>query len=139
MSSRRRARLNEQMKREISEILRTEVRDPRVGLPTVTEVEVSPDLWTAKVYVRPDPTQEAGQPHELLQGLTTAAPFIRRELGKSLQLRRVPELRFEPDDTLDRALRIERILRDVLPTEAEGPEPEPTRGGTTEADEGGDP
>ncbi len=129
MSNRRIARLNEQMKREISEILRTEVRDPRIGLPTVTSVEVTPDLWSAKVFVRPDPTDgELEDPdHEgLIEGLSQAAPFVRRQLGKSLTLRRVPELRFQPDRAIERGLRIERILREVLPErgeEAEGDEP----------------
>jgi len=119
MSTRRLARLNEQMKREISEILRTAVRDPRVGHPTVTGVEVTPDLWMARVYVRADPSLPAGEGEELLLGLEAAAPFIRREVGKSLRLRRVPELRFMADDTLEYALRIEKILREVLPEDGE--------------------
>ena len=120
MSRRRLARLNEQIKREISELLRTEVRDPRVGLPTVTAVEVTADLWLARVYVRPGPTHDRDSPGELLEGLVTAAPFIRRALGRTLKVRRVPELRFLPDHTLEEAFRIERILRDVLPDTPEG-------------------
>lgn len=116
MSRRRLARLNEQLKREISRILRREVSDPRIGAPTVTDVEVTPDLWMAKVYVRPgpgeSPDEEGG---ELLEGLEAASAYVRRELGSTLTLRRVPELRFELDRTLERALRIEEILRDVLP------------------------
>ena len=120
MSRRRLARLNEQIKREISELLRTEVRDPRVGLPTVTAVEVTADLWLARVYVRPGPTHDGDSPGELLEGLVTAAPFIRRALGRTLKVRRVPELRFLPDRTLEEAFRIESILRDVLPDPSEG-------------------
>lgn len=115
MSKRRLARLNEQLRREVSDILRTEVRDPRVGLPTVTEVEVTPDLWLARIYVRPDPTREEADLEAMIEGLEHAAPFVRRELGRSLQVRRVPELRFLPDRTLERAQRIEEILREVLP------------------------
>ena len=117
MSSRRLARLNEQVKREISELLRAEVRDPRVGLPTVTAVEVTADLWLARVYVRPGPVHAPEDMAELLEGLKTAAPFIRRALGKTLKVRRIPELRFLPDRTLDEARKIERILQDVLPDE----------------------
>jgi len=120
MSTRRLARLNEQMKREISELLRTQVRDPRVGHPTITGVAVTPDLWLARVYVRADPSQSPVEGEGLLEGLAAAAPFIRRELGKSLRLRRVPELRFLADETLEHALRIERILREVLPESGEG-------------------
>jgi ribosome-binding factor A len=107
------------MKREISEILRTSVRDPRIGHPTITGVEVTPDLWMARVFVRADPSEAPVDGEELLKGLETAAPFIRREVGKSLRLRRVPELRFVADETLEYALRIERILREVLPEDGE--------------------
>lgn len=116
MTDRRTARLNEQFKREISEILRTEVHDPRIGLPTVTGVDSTADLWLARVYVRPAPGVEGeGAEEELLEGLEAATPFIRRQLGQRLTLRRVPELRFQLDHTLDHALRIERVLREVLP------------------------
>jgi ribosome-binding factor A len=112
------------MKREISEILRTSVRDPRIGHPTITGVEVTPDLWMARVFVRADPSEAPVDGEELLKGLETAAPFIRREVGKSLRLRRVPELRFVADVTLEYALRIERILREVLPEDGEERNPE---------------
>jgi ribosome-binding factor A len=115
MSNRRLARLNEQLRREVSDIIRVHVRDPDVGRPTVTEVDVTPDLWMARVYVRPDPTLESSSTEVMLEGLGRAAPYIRRELGKSLRVRRVPELRFEADSTLENALRIEQILREVLP------------------------
>jgi ribosome-binding factor A len=123
--SRRRARLNEQFKREVSEILRREVRDPRIGTPTVTDVEVTPDLWVARVFVRPGPGEDVDERGpELLEGLAAAEPFLRRELADRLTLRRIPELRFELDRTLDHALRIERILREVLPPDPEeGPAP----------------
>lgn len=115
MSSRRLARLNEQLKREISDILRDEVRDPRIGVPTVTGVEVTPDLWLARVYVRSDPTTEKRGVSDLLEGLEHAGPFIRRQLAEVLEVRRIPELRFMADKTLDQAIRIEKILQEVLP------------------------
>lgn len=120
MSNRRTARLNEQIKREISQILRTEVRDPRVGFPTVTDVEVTSDLWLARVYVRPDPTQTGEAVDELLEGLAAAAPFIRKALGKGLKVRRTPELRFLADRTIEDAMRVERILKEALGEEGEG-------------------
>lgn len=122
MSGKRTARLNEQFKREISDILHREVRDPRVGLPTVTGVDATPDLWLAKIFVRPGPGEEERDEEGLLEGLAAAASFIRRELGDRLVLRRIPELRFEVDRTLDEAMRIERILREVLPGEEVDPE-----------------
>lgn len=123
MGSRRTERLNEQLKREITRIAHREVRDPRVGHPTITEVNVSPDLWSARVYVRPGP--EGGDAAGVVAGLAHAAPFLRKRLGEELRLRRIPELRFEADAALERAQRIERILSEVLPDdEDEGEDPD---------------
>lgn len=122
MAKNRIPRLNEQLKREISEILRREVRDPRIAAPpTVTAVEVSADLWSAKVYVRLQGDEEARA--QALEGLQSAAPFIRRELGRVLRIRRVPELRFKPDRSLEHARRIEELLARVRP-ERNGADPE---------------
>jgi ribosome-binding factor A len=109
--TRRLERLNEQVKREISDILRTEVRDPRVGIVTVTEARVAPDLSFARIYVRP----LGGAEEDLFEGLAKATPYIRRELGKRLSVRHVPEIRFEPDRALEHALHIEKLLSEVLP------------------------
>jgi len=113
MTDHRNARLNEQFKREISNILSQKVRDPRVGSVMVTGVRVTPDLWLARVFVRPLDQEESSK--DMLQGLEAAAPFIRRELGKVLRIRRMPELRFLHDTTLDSAMRIEAVLKEVLP------------------------
>jgi ribosome-binding factor A len=111
--SRRLERLNEQIKREVSDILRSEVKDPRVGLVTVTEARVAPDLSIARLYVRGLGSDE----DELFAGLKKATPYIRRELGKRLSVRHVPELRFEADRALEHALHIEKLLSEVLPHE----------------------
>lgn len=111
MVRRRVERLNEQLRREMTEILRREVKDPRVGLVTITRVRVAPDLTLARVLVEiPSSADEA----ETLTGLAAAAPFVRHELGQRLRVRRVPELRFEPDHTLDHARHIERLLGEAL-------------------------
>jgi ribosome-binding factor A len=113
MTDRRTSRLNEQLKREISGILNTRVRDPRVGRVLVTEVRVTSDLWLARIFVRP--LDEGKEAEDTMKGLEAAAAFIRKELGKDLHIRRVPELRFVQDTTLDSALRIEEVLKEVLP------------------------
>jgi len=112
MVTKRLARLNEQLKREISELVHRKVRDPRVGPVTITSVEISGDLSSARVYVRAQNTNDGLR--ESLVGLEAAAGFLRRELGRSLHLRRVPELRFQQDHSLDQARRIEEILSDVV-------------------------
>lgn len=112
------ARVNEQLKREISRILRREVKDPRIGSPpTITGVETSADLGHAKVWIRT--LAEGAAEADLLEGLRAAASFIRGELGRRLHLRKVPELEFHFDRSLERAQRIEEILSDVLPDSGE--------------------
>lgn len=132
MKDHRSLRLNEQFKREISGILARKVRDPRVGRLLITEVAVSADLWAAKVYFRL--LDGEGDTSQVLEGLDAAAPFVRKELGKVLRIRRIPELRFLYDTTVDSASRIEEVLREVLPHDDEGgpeggEEPDPERSG----------
>ena len=123
MVTKRLARLNEQLKREISELIRKEVRDPRVGIVTVTGVEVAADLGSARIYVRT--MGDGADLEETLAGLDAASPFLRRALGQTLRVRRIPELRFRRDRSFEHALRIEQILSDVIPPEADGPEEDP--------------
>src|SRR5690606_21218167 len=113
MANRRHARLNEQLKREISDVIRTGVRDPRVAPVVVTDVDTTADLMLARVWVRPMGDEAARR--AAIEGLRAAAAFVRRELAQRLRVRRVPELRFELDRTLERAMRIEEILEDVRP------------------------
>ncbi len=122
MSSRRIERFNEQLKREITVLVREEVRDPRIGMATVTAVEVSRDFSVARVYVSIMGDEAAKG--ESLEGLRAAAPFIRTELGRRLRVRRVPELRFELDRSLEYAMKIERLLHEALP-ERDAAEPAP--------------
>ena len=122
MTHHRNARLNEQIKREVSHILSNKVRDPRVGRVLVTEARVSPDVSLARVFIRP--LEEGAEADETLEGLNAAASYVRRELGKVLRLRRIPEVRFVFDTTLDSARRIEEVLKDVLPEEEETEEEE---------------
>ena len=107
--NRRLARLNEQFRREITAILRRAVRDPRVQDVVVNSVEVTSDLWLARVYVRVGGEDRERQ--EALEGLEAAANFIRRELAAVLHIRRIPELRFLEDKTAAQANRIEEILK----------------------------
>lgn len=128
---RRTARLNEQLRRELSELIQREVRDPRIGHVTITGVDVARDLGSAKIYVRTPGTREHRD--ATLEGLEAAAPFLRTTLGRRLRVRRVPELRFRPDRSFEHAQRIERVLSEVIPDEPDEPGDE-ERGspGTTE-------
>ena len=115
MAVRRTARLNEQLKRELAELIRTQVRDPRVGVVTLTAVATTKDLGVARVHVRTVGT--AAERETTLEGLAAAAPFLRTALGKILRIRRIPELRFQEDLSLEHARRIEQVLSEVIPPE----------------------
>ena len=130
--SKRLARINEQLKREITRVLRRQVRDPRVGVVTVSAVDVVADLAVADVYIRMLGSDE--EKAEAMEGLEAAAPYVRRELAKSLPLRHIPELRFRKDRSQEHAQRIESILSEVLPDDEPSEE-----GEASEADEGGTP
>ncbi|MXW16845.1 MAG: 30S ribosome-binding factor RbfA [Gemmatimonadetes bacterium] len=121
MSSRRRVRLGEQLRRELSVKIQYLVRDPEVGPLSVTGVDVSADLWFARVYV--EPQGSADEQDRTMAALGRAAPFLRSVLGRELHIRRMPELRFERDTSIEAGQRIESILREVLPARdaEEGP------------------
>ncbi len=117
-TGKRTARLNEQLKRELSALIRTQVRDPRVGAVTITGVEVAADLGSARVYVRTAGSSDDRA--KTLEGLEAAAPFLRTALGRLLHVRKVPELRFRTDRSQEQAQRIEQLLSEVIPDEAAG-------------------
>ncbi len=102
-------RLAEEIRRELASILVSRVRDPRLGLATVTRVEVSSDGSHARVFVSflGDELADASG----LQALESAAAFIRGELGRRLEVRRVPELAFRADPGMRHSLRIQAELR----------------------------
>jgi ribosome-binding factor A len=108
----RSSRLAEQIQRDLSDLIRLEVRDPRVGLVTVTEVDVSRDLSHAKVYV----TSLAGreQAEQSLQALQHAAGFLRSRLAQSLKARTVPELHFTYDESVERGIKLSRLIDEAV-------------------------
>src|SRR4030043_866371 len=101
------------IQQEISELLVRKTKDPRLELVTITGVEVSPDLKLARVYF-----SRFGNPDEVrrgLEGIQSATGFIKRELGKRMKLRRVPDLEFVHDTSFEYGDRIESILKDLFP------------------------
>jgi len=111
MPGRRIERLNEQFRRELTEVLHGVARDPRVAQVTITGVRAAPDLSFARVFVAPAADEAASG--EILAGLRAALPFLRRELGARMRIRRVPELRFELDRAVAHGRRIEELLHEV--------------------------
>lgn len=111
MAKKRVARLNEQLKRELTALIQFEVRDPRIGMVTITDVEVSPDLYHARVYFTL--LGDDDQRRTAAEGLRAAAGFLRTEIGRRMHIRRAPELHFTLDETLEHAARIEQLLREA--------------------------
>lgn len=109
--SQRTDRVDELLRQEIGEILRREVGDPRIGFVTITSVETSPDLRHARVWV-----SVIGQPaerDETIAALERAMPFVRRQLGGRLRLRRIPEFQVRLDDSAARGTRVLHLLHEL--------------------------
>jgi ribosome-binding factor A len=104
-------RVGEQIREEISSLLLREVRDPGIGLITLTRVKVSPDLQLVRVYYTL--MGDAKARDATRRALERATPFLRRQIGSRIRLRRVPELRFQFDESVEHQERIERILLDL--------------------------
>ena len=105
-------RLNSLIRQEISELLQSQVKDPRLGsLVTVTEVSASLDLRHAKVFISRICSEEEKQ--ETLKALIAASGFFRKELTKRLKLRRVPELSFRWDDSIERGAHILQLIDEI--------------------------
>lgn len=112
MASNRISRINEEIQRELSDQFRR-LKDPRVsqtGMVSITRVDTTGDLRYARIYVS---ALDKSQEKEVLKGLKSAAGFLRRELGRSLQLRYTPELQFVADDSIQHGAHILEILRQV--------------------------
>ena len=110
MPSNRIGRINEEIQREMSSLIRT-VKDPRVadaGMVSVTAVETTPDLKYAKIYVS---VLDKSASAQALKGLKSASGYLRRELGRALSLRNTPELTFVRDDSIDKGAHILDMLR----------------------------
>ncbi|GMK42687.1 30S ribosome-binding factor RbfA [Paenibacillus sp. PR3] len=104
-------RVGEQIKKELSQIIQSELKDPRIGFITVTGVEVTNDLSQAKVYLSVLGSEE--QKEESLKAIARGTGFIRSELGKRMRLRHTPELIFKFDASIEYGSRIESLLEQI--------------------------
>jgi ribosome-binding factor A len=98
------------MQRELSELIRREVKDPRVGLVTITAVDVSRDLGHAKVFITVMGQDGADAVPKTLKALTSAASFLRLHLGRVMQLRSVPQLHFHFDESVSRGAHLSALI-----------------------------
>lgn len=103
-------RISEEIKKELAEILRQEVKDPALGFISLTTVDVTADLQQAKIYYSVMGDEEAAQ--KTAQAIKRSSGFIRRELARRLSLRHTPELLFHYDDSIQHGIRISQLLND---------------------------
>lgn len=111
MAKHRAFRLAESIKLEVSRIIREDIKDPRLGFVTVTDVEVTDDLRYAKVFVSIMGTE--AEVKEGMEILTKASGYMRGELGKILRIRYVPEVSFKYDHSIEHGAHISKLLREV--------------------------
>lgn len=104
-------KLGDLIQREVSDLIRLEVRDPRVGMITITSVDVSPDMTHAKVFFT---VLEKDKLPETLEGLKRSAGFLRAQLARRVQMYTTPELRFVYDESVERGDRLSRLIDDAL-------------------------
>jgi ribosome-binding factor A len=105
-------RIEEQLKRLLSELIRRDVKDPRVGLITITSAEVSKDLSHANVYFTP--FAGAGDAAAALEALQHAAGYLRHQVRNQMRLRVAPELVFRIDDSVERGARLSALIHDAV-------------------------
>ena len=105
-------RIEEQLKRVLSDLVRREIKDPRVGLITITSAEVSRDLTHANVYFTP--FAGVGDAAAALEALRHAAGFLRHQVRNLMRLRVAPELEFHIDDSIERGARLSALIHDAV-------------------------
>ncbi len=118
----RRDRVSEQIRRELAEVIRSELKDPRVGMISLTEVEVSPDYAHARVYFS---SMAGSETLDSVQaGLQQASGFLRSELGKRISIHMIPQLHFVFDDSLERGAQIAKLISEAAAISDHSEEPD---------------
>ena len=120
MAKHRASRLGETLKEEISQMIRADLKDPRIGFVTVTSVEVADDLGHAKVFISVLGDEQTSK--DSMEALKRASGYVRSEIGKRIRLRHVPEIVFKYDSSIQHGAHIAELLREVHTEEAEDEE-----------------
>jgi ribosome-binding factor A len=116
----RNVRVASQLQRELAELLRSDVKDARLGMVTVSDVEVTRDLSLAKVYVSFLGARQTTS--ESLKLLAARAPLLRHEVGRRMRMRVIPELRFIFDDSVERGLHMDAVIDNLHTPKSDPPE-----------------
>ena len=130
-------RINGEVQKELSNIIRNEIKDPRIGMMTsVTAAEVAPDLKTCKVYISVFGDDEAKK--ETIRGLKSAEGFIRRELARTINLRNTPDITFVMDQSIEYGVNMSHKIDEVIAADEQAQKPENEVVEDTEETEEGD-
>lgn len=113
MASQRLTRINEEIRREIAEIIRTEIKDPAVqdAMISVVAVDTTNDLKTAKVYIS---VLQENKKQDVMAALSKAQGYIRREVARRINLRNTPEFLFRLDESIERGMQMSKMISDVM-------------------------
>ena len=116
-------RINGEVQKELSKIIREEIKDPRIHpMTSVMAVEVAPDLKTCKAFISVLGNEEAKQ--STIKGLKNAEGYIRRELARTLNLRNTPEIRFILDESIEYGVNMSKLIDDVMMKDAKTSQPD---------------
>jgi ribosome-binding factor A len=113
-------RIADQIQRELSSIIRSDLRDPRAGMITLTDVLVSPDHATATVFFTV--LGEAGKADDTAVALDHASGFLRTQLARRMKIRTVPQLRFRYDTSVERGVRLSHLIDDAVASGKRSPD-----------------
>ncbi len=113
MANQRIIRINEAIRKELSEIVRTEIKDPRVSeaMISIVDVETTTDLKTAKVFIS---VLQENKKQDVLQGLNAASSYIRKEIARRVNLRNTPEFLFKLDESIEYGMRMSKMIDSVM-------------------------
>ena len=118
MNIKRIKRIESELKKEISMMITSDIKDPRIApITSITEIDLTDDLQSAKIYVSVLGTDK--EKEDTIEGLKNSIGYIKRELGKRLNLRHIPELRILLDEHIENAMRMEKLISDVIKKDEE--------------------
>lgn len=112
-------RVAEQVRRDLAELIRTELKDPRVGMISLTAVELTPDYAHAKIFFT---TLDVAHLEEIQHGLKRASGFLRRQLGRLIHIHTLPELHFVYDESLERGASLSRLIDEAAALSGQTPD-----------------